>query len=353
MELSRRNLLQLSTFGMAASALSLDDVMEGAYAALPTAGSDGATGAPFLPYSSDSFFKSRVDGLGGRPVAPVDAARTSAFRNFMSSFPDQKPFSAPTIKGLGTNKWGTVYAMAQPGDPIWKLTGSVPADVAWLKTTGFHAPSNFGQRLTGTSDSPFVVQDLASGWSVWAAKSAPGSGNTINVGAAGAFKHVSNGLDKRNPKHDAAGAGNFRSRGAIPDGMVIRRDLVDYGIANNTGLGHVLHMFMCETNKADGHCHPMVGEESQSGWGAEGERIFIRKSVDLTTRNLSPFGLVIARTLQEHGCYLGDNAGGESTLKAAQTSSVSNPWAGLTVSDKVLLGKVTWADFDVASRGWQ
>jgi hypothetical protein len=96
-----------------------------------------------------------------------------------------------------------------------------------------------------------------------------------------------------------------------------------------------------------------VGEESQSGWGAEGERIFIRKSVDLTTRGLSPFGLVIARTLQEHGCYLGDNAGRESTLKAAQTTAVSNPWAGLTVSDKVLLGKVTWADFDVASRGWQ
>lgn len=300
----------------------------------------------FLPYTADSFFKSKVAG------APVDVTRTAAFRKFMTSFSDQKNFSAPTIKGLGTNKWGTAYAVGQSGDPMWKLTGSVPSDVAWLKTTGFHAPDSFGKQISGTSDSPFVVQDMANGWSVWAAKAALAGTHTINVGAAGAFKHSSNGLDKRNKLRDAAGSGNFRSRGAIPDGMVIRRDLVDFGIANNTGLGHVLHMFMTATGA--GHCHPMVGDEGdRGGFGAEGERIFINPAIDLTKRGLSPFGLVIARTLQQHGCYIGDNAGGESTLKAEQTSSAKNPWSGLVVSQTALLGKVTWADFMVAKQGWQ
>jgi hypothetical protein len=311
--------------------------------------------APFIPYSLDSFFRSRVDGKAGRPTAAVDAARTSAFQQFMLSHPDQHLHSAPVIKGLpgAGSAWGTVYAVGQQTDPIWKLTGNVPSAVAWLKTTGFHAPSWLGKGLTGTSDSPFVVQDMVSGWSVWAAKAAPGTGNLINVGAAGAFKHSSNGLDMRNPKRDANGTGNYRSRGAIPDAMVIRRDLIDYGISNNTGLGHVLHMFMVETKKLDGHCHPMVGEENQAGWGAEGERIFIRPDVDLTTRGLSPFGLVIARTLQQHGCYLGDNAGGPSTLKAEGTSTIHNPWTNLAVDTYALDHKITWTDFAVAQKSWQ
>jgi hypothetical protein len=310
---------------------------------------------PFIPYTADSFFKSRVDGKLGRPVAPVDATRTTEFHNFMSSFADQKAHSAPIIKGLpgAGSAWGTVYAVGQAGDPVWKLTGNVPAQVAWLKTTGFHAPSWLGKGLTGTSDSPFVVQDMVSGWSVWAAKAAPGTGTVINVGAAGAFKHASNGLDQRNKLRDANAMGNYRSRGAIPDAMVIRRDLIDYGIANQTGLGHVLHMFMVETNARDSFCHPMVGCEAQSGWGAEGERIFIRPDVDLTARKLSPFGLVIARTLQQNGCYLGDNAGGPSTLKAEGTSLAHNPWTNLTVDTYALDHKITWADFAVAQKGWQ
>jgi hypothetical protein len=269
----------------------------------------------------------------------------------MASHPDQRKFSAPTIKGLGSNRWGTAFATATSADPVWRLTGTVPRDVAILKTQGFHAPSSFGSQITGTSDSPFVVHDMANGWSIWAAKAAKGPGNTISVGAAGLYQHASNGLDKRNPRSNSKL--NFRSRGAIPDGMVIRRDLVDYGIANSTGLGHVLHLFMVETNSRDGFCHPMVGCERQSGFGAEGERIFIRPDVDLTKRGLTPFGLVIARTLQSHGCYFGDNAGNESTLKAEQASPSHNPWSGLAVSDKVLLGKVGWPDFAVAPQGWQ
>jgi hypothetical protein len=50
-----------------------------------------AVTAPFIPYSAASFFKSRVTS------APVDAARTSEFHSFMSTFPEQRAYSAPSI----------------------------------------------------------------------------------------------------------------------------------------------------------------------------------------------------------------------------------------------------------------
>ena len=90
--------------------------------------------------------------------------------------------------------------------------------------------------------------------------------------------------------------------------MVIRRDLLDRGVANNTGLGHVLHLFFVETKTTDGFASPMVGaESSKTGWGAEGERIRIAPGIDLASRGLTGACLAIARTLQENGAYLGDN----------------------------------------------
>jgi hypothetical protein len=91
----------------------------------------------------------------------------------------------------------------------------------------------------------------------------------------------------------------------------------------------------------------MVGDESgKFGWGAEGTHIAINPRTDLRTRGLSPAGLVVARTLKRHGCYLGDNSGSSSSLKAEQTSSTRNPWAGLNFHQESLTG-ITWDDFVV------
>jgi len=183
------------------------------------------------------------------------------------------------------------------------------------------------------------------GQTVWGAKAVKQSGNVIQVGAAGRFMHNSNGLDYRNPRSTDKER-NVRSRGAIPDGMVIRKDLMDYAVANNTGLGHVLHFFIVESDSAAGFRHPMVGEESDKfGFGAEGQRLAIRPDVDLTRRGLSPEGLVIARTLQTHGMYIGDNAGSASSLKAEQESSTNPVWNGRLQADE--LRGITWADFYV------
>ena len=132
--------------------------------------------------------------------------------------------------------------------------------------------------------------------------------------------------------------------------MVIRRDLVSWGVASGGDLGHVLHLFMVETDSSAGHVHPMVGSESgKYGWGAEGQRIAIDPGIDLTTRGLSPEALVVARTLQRYGAYLGDNSGGPTALKAEQESAGRPVWVGRLPADS--LRGLSWEDFVVVSAG--
>jgi hypothetical protein len=297
---------------------------------------EAADGGPYLPYSVDSYFRSTVEG------ELVDSARTRSFRSFMGSHPDQQGTPYPLIRGVGGNRWGTAYAEGRAGDPVWRLVGRVPAEVAFLSSTGFHAPDSFGSTLTRTSDSPFVVLDRAHGMSVWAAKAQLVGDRVISVGSAGAFMHDSNGLDRRNPLSDSSV--NFRSRGAIPDAMVIRPDRMAWAIENGADLGHVLHLFIAESDSSAGHVYPMVGHESgKSGWGAQGQRLAVSADVDLTRRDCSPAALVLARTLQRHGAYVGDNSGSETGLKAAQDTGRA-VW-GDSLHARELAGCITWDDF--------
>jgi hypothetical protein len=209
----------------------------------------------------------------------------------------------------------------------------------------------------GGQDRLLVVVDPVLGYTVLCGDVVPDLGSrTISAATSGIFWHTSNGLDRRNPRSNDAR--NFCSRGRIPDSLVIRPDLVQAGIANGTGLGHVLELFLVETNSrtfGTGFVHPMVGTESRhtTGWGAEGERLRINPRVDLAARGLTGGALVIARTLQQHGAYIGDNSGSASTLKGAQSTATDDPYAGTNVATDCLEGKVTWDDFEVVVAGWQ
>jgi hypothetical protein len=330
--LSRRSLLGAGGLAVAAVGATPVLVPEAATAATVT------SPAPFLPYASGSYFRTPVAGLS------VDPARTAVLRTFMATFPDQRSYAYPRISGTGANRWGTAYAMSTAADPLWKLTGGVSPYCSCLATVGFHAPDWLGSILTGTSDSPFCVVDLGSGYTVFGTKASVVAPRTISVQSAGVTYHSSNGLHRKDPfSNDTR---NFTSRGRISDAMVIRSDLVDYGIAHDTDLGHVLHLFLAETNSSDGYRHPMVAcEGGKYGFGAEGERIAIDPAVDLTKRGLSPAGLVLARTLQRYGCYIGDNAGRESMLKAEQETPAHPVWNGRLGQDS--LAGIRWDDFVV------
>jgi hypothetical protein len=314
----------------------------------PTSGSSGSTaqasGGLSFPYSADSFFRSRVTD------APVDAARTRQFQAFMASHPDQAGITWPKINM--NPEWAMSYHVGRATDPVWRLTGGNTADprLTVLQKQGFHMADSVADTFpTGTQDRPGVMVDPVFGYTVQFADAVVDKATrTITVSNAGIMWHGSNGLDGRNPNSDDER--NFTSRGRIPDAMVIRRDQLDQAAANDTGLGHVLHLFFVETNTADGVVHPMTGAESgKAGWGAEGERIRIRPDVDLEARGLTGAALVIARTLQENGAYIGDNSGSSTQLKASQPHN----YTGTNLTTDALKGKITWADFEVIPRGWQ
>lgn len=326
--LSRRGFLK--TTAAVAAGVTAGSWASTAHAATPT--------RPFVAYSTDSYFRSRVGST------TIDQTRTKAFQSFMKTHPDQRRYAYPRINGVAGNKWGTPYALGTASDPIWKLTGSSNSRTSVLGTKGFHAPEWLGKMLTGTTDSPLCVIDVASGFTVFCADARLTGTHTISGSAGAITYHSSNGLDYRNRLTNDTR--NCTSRGRISDAMVIRKDLVDYGVAANTDLGHVLHMFLVETRTSDGYRHPMTGaEKNKFGFGAEGERIAIAPSVDLTKRGLSPEALVIARTLQNYGCYFGDNSGSESCLKAEQENTARPVWNGRLGRDA--LKGITWDDFVV------
>ena len=297
-----------------------------------------------LPYSADSFFKSRVTG------APIDSTRTSRFHSFMAEHPDQggKGITWPKINV--NENWAMSYHVGKASDPVWKLTGNVASEVKVATTQGFHMADSVADTFPdGDQDRPGVMIDPVFGYTIQFADAVPNKATrTIHVSNAGIMYHSSNGLDKRNPLSDDQR--NFTSRGRIIDAMVVRRDLLDKAIANNTGLGHVLHLFFVETKSADGEVHPMTGSEGgNDGFGAQGERIRIKPSVDLKARGLTGAALAIARTMQENGAYIGDNSGSSTQIKASQPHN----YTGTNVTTNALKGKVFWNDFEVVQRGWQ
>lgn len=335
--LSRRALIR-NTVGLGAVATMTRGVT------LPGSAAAAAAPSPLaLPYGASSYFQTPIAGVA------VDEARSAVFRSFMKSHPDQKPYSYPRITGQAGNQWGTTTHVSSGSDPVWKLKNP-KAQTQILATQGFHMADDVAKRVpTGTQDRPFLIVDPIFGYSMFCADVVldPAT-RTITVSASAVFYHASNGLDGRNPRSNDKR--NWASRGRIPDAMAIRPDLLKAAISAGTGLGHVLHMFLCETLTSEGHVHPMVGSEgAKSGWGAEGDRVAIRSSVDLRARGLTDAALAIARTLQTHGAYSGDNSGSATMLKGVQTTSTYNPYAG-TNMNIACLKALTWDDFVVLKR---
>jgi hypothetical protein len=292
-----------------------------------------------LPYSADSYFKSRVES------SPVDATRTAQFREFMRTAPEQQGITWPKINM--SDDWAMTYHIGTPSDPVWRLVGgntSTNSRLQILTTQGFHMADSVADLFpTGTQDRPGLMIDPVFGYTAQFADAVPDKATrTITVSSAGILWHSSNGLDYRNPLSNDSR--NFTSRGRVADAMVIRRDVLDKAVANNTGLGHVLHLFLVETNTADGFRSPMVGAESDKyGWGAEGERIRLDPSIDLEARGLTGAALAVARTLQQNGAYIGDNSGSSTKIKAGQPSA----YVGTNMSIDMFRDKISWDDFEV------
>ena len=304
--------------------------------------------APFIPYWPDSYFR--------KPL-PDDAPVSATSAQGVAFAKAHEPFSYLKIRGAQGVGWGIAYGEGACSDPVYRIgpSGNLPESQEHLRTVGFHAPASMWANLPANDDAPFLVVDRCgtsarpAGLSVWGANAVV-AGETVDVSAAGSFAHDSNGLDARNPEADTPL--NERSRGVIPDSMLIRVDLLDHAIRTGSGLGHVLEVFWLETDSSAGAFSPMVGaEDDNAGYGAQGERLRIKADIDLASRpgctaSTNPVGLAIARTLQQHGAYLGDNSGSGSGIKTEQNAS----YPGLTPDS--LQGCMTWDDIEFLPRGW-
>jgi hypothetical protein len=283
---------------------------------------------------------------------PVDATRTSQFHAFMAKHPDQAATTWPKVN-MNEN-WAMSYDYGTTSDPIWHLKGGNTNDSRLATVAvggrGFHMADSVASTFpTGTQDRPGVVIDTAFGFTLQFADAVPDlATRTITVSNAGIMWHSSNGLDYRNPRSNDNR--NFTSRGRILDAMVVTREDLDRAVANGTGVGHVVQWYFVETLSTDGAVHPMVGAEgSKYGWGAEGERLRIKPSVDLKARGLTGHALALARTMQEHGAYLGDNSGSTTQIKLSQAAK----YQGTNLTTDVFKGKLSWTDFEVVKAGWQ
>jgi len=296
-------------------------------------------------FSADAWVRTPVPA-----GAPVDAASAAGI-----AFVDaHDPNSYPHIKGI-SDSWGMPFAVSTCADPVWRFVGNVQKTNAFLKTEGFHAPADFADRLTRTSDSPMTVIDTCGVASMPHGLAVRGHGAvkgraplTIRVTEGSSFDITSNGLDGRNP--ESTNPLNRGPRGNIVGDNLIRNSAVQEGLsgANGGTLGYRPEMFWWETRSADGHVFPMVGhEDGQSGWGPEGIIIRIKPSWVAPSGCTGP-ALVIARTLQVYGAIIGDNAGkGGSGMKAEQ----GNPMPGM--SETMLGACMTWNDMEFVQRGWR
>lgn len=303
-----------------------------------------------LPYTADSFYKSRVDGSG----VPIDQVRTTEMRNFMATYSEQAATTWPKIN-LNPGWSGHNYVhRAGKTATVWKLAsnsgGTADSRLNIVRTQGVHIADHVWETVpTGTQDRLLVLQDHVFGYTVQCADVAPNrTARTWTASNCGIMWHSSNGLDYRNPRSNDER--NYSSRGRLIDAMQIPREELDRAIANGTGVGHVLHLFWVRTHQPHGFSHPMVNEESEvGGWGGEGWRLRLKPSIDLVARGLTGATLALARTLQQHGAYIGDNSGSATQIKVGPPSD----YTGTNLATDAFKGKITWADFEVVQPGWQ
>jgi hypothetical protein len=93
---------------------------------------------------------------------------------------------------------------------------------------------------------------------------------------------------------------------------------------------------------------PMTRSETGSvGTVPEGIVIRIRRSVDLSSKHLSPAALTIATALQRYGAVVGDNSGTGNNLKL----QANTDWHGVLGADS--LRSIPWSDYVFVKGGYR
>lgn len=302
----------------------------------------------FVPYGETSLFQTPLPDAA--PVSPDNAY-------FVSWEKAHEPFNYWKLR-VTSKQYAMNFAQGVCTDPVFTLqsTAKTQPGQDFLKTVGFHAPRAVFENMVQNSDSPLVIQDRCGnsarpgGFTVMAANVLYDGTQVIKSGGdgvltGGAFDWRYNGLDYRAPSSNAPDGASAVSRGRIPEAFFIRDELLRRAAVNGgTGvvhpgavpgtLGHTLEVFFLETNTSAGVQEPMIGAEGGNvGCGgsahpticAEGQRVRIKAGIAPPV-GCTGYPLVVWKTLQAYGGYIGDNSGSGSGIKAeAGTTLLTNP----------------------------
>ena len=307
----------------------------GASGASGSGGIAGNAGGVFRPFKPSSYWNKKfpasapIDKNNGVYLADAaNPAVSDAYLRLTGAPGSAQSFAAPLV-------W------SQATDPLYAITPSkygVPIDV--------RIP--IGATPQSGSDGELWIYELSANRMVvlWQAVFASG-----NWSAASTTRYMidSNGLEK-----NAAGSDepmNFGHRGVPPSAQLVRVDEVKAGAVE-----HRLECYWHATGRPDAttpwYYWPMVGyEPAKGGIVPEGIVIRIKAGLDLSKKGLSPAALVIATALQQYGCMIGDNAGGNGNRLKLERDEPA--WQALDPAlDADSLSAVPWSDWEFVEGGY-
>ena len=285
------------------------------------------------------------------PVGPGAYNAFSAGSYWNKPFPANAPidgssatYIADALKMSGTHLQltgapGTSQAYAQPiywgsvGDKEYTITDSGI-------TVKVHIPA--GATPASGNDGQIVIFDLPNNQVIGIHMAVHDAATDTWSTSGGLDRYMldSNGLDNR-----VAGSDNplnFGHRGIPASVRAVRVDEVKAGAIN-----HRLECFWWAT--ADQHYWPMAGHETgKGGVVPEGIVARIKPGVNLDGKGLNPAARVIAKSLQQYGCTVGDNSGGNSRVKLEANEAA---WTSLGITTDSL-APISWSEWEFVAGGY-
>ena len=272
-------------------------------------------GSPYEPFETGSYWNAAL---------PSNAAVDPSSSKILSFLATDDTYDYIRLPGVDDGS----------GHPIYWATSSTPE--VKLTCTGWCAKATpsavripSGANAANSSDSTLVLYDQDRGYVLGLWKAVRNSDGSWTAQGDDIYFTSSNGIAGKLSESD--NSNNAGHRGLNSSVRQIRWDEIQAGQIN-----HKVELFV-NTTKCQ-HVFPMTGDEcgtSNTDAPPEGTLIRINPSVNLSSLNLSPAALTIARALQTYGAVIGDQSGGAATIGMEGTAmeGLGNPWPSVLTDD--------------------
>lgn len=280
-------------------------------------------------FSADSYWNVPIPE--NAPIHPDSEEMVS----FLAS--DNQFDGCITLTGTGSNRWGMPIYMADASSPEYNVPSTkytVPPEFGSLRIP-------VGAQPADTRDSEMIVYDVERGLVAQLSKASfSAASNTWSVTGGSVAYLDSNGLyGALDGSDEPRNGGSFRGyNGAV---AAISYDDVVAGLVDNV-------VKIGVHNSRNEAIAPMIGSDGDLEIAAalpQGARIRIRPDLDLTSLNLDPQALIIARGLQQYGAIIGDSTGGSIVLYLEDMERSGTP--GRWELNEKSLCAITAADLQV------